>query len=637
MQVFFSLPLLLCHVTVVTGVAGCHGDRDKDNRPRQNCTAGGFSDIPSGLDPTTEVLLLPVNQLSSLSWSNYKMFPDIYEIDLTTNKTIPSYSGFHAGLNMEQRKSKAYFHRSYNQLPNKSVVNDVMDKLSTIIATKRMPFAFLVGDHPVYVLITLLKAENPNKYRDIVPFLGPFHTQCVMMSAIYKRYKGSELGDVLVAGGVIAEGSVDRALKGKHYKRGLRCLRLMYEALLSQLVKGRLVPNLADETRENLEILRDTSLSKESRAAAHMALEDDADLESLITNLFTQVEASDMADYWRDFLSMTDVLMQNVHAVHICNWDEYVPCMEKPGEDKARAAEMERSALKAVIDLVELTRCGDSLDLEEEVVEELFKFTRHVIYGDKKSSTMAEARAAKWKRMKNRSFTRLPPDADSLRQHCLRANYLAYLVRHPSLKQHPSPLGHGWELIHALLAGSAGVLLLSLRVLRLGSNDLEFLRDGSFSPCPSLTELYLPHNALTSLPDNIFAGLSKLEILDLSSNKITVLPPNLIQPLVAIEALFMEYNKIQVMPDDWFSVKDIPYLFLSANPWLCSCSLGYLNGYLNDYETNVYVRDGAFINGDAESVVCASPERLRGRAEQLGRVADSLSTQHALGRHPALR
>jgi hypothetical protein len=97
-------------------------------------------------------------------------------------QTIPSYNGFHTSLNVQQRKRKAYFHMSYNQPPNKSVVNDILDKLSTIIATKRMPFAFLVGDHPVYVLITLLKAENPAKYRDIVPFLGPFHTQCVMMS-----------------------------------------------------------------------------------------------------------------------------------------------------------------------------------------------------------------------------------------------------------------------------------------------------------------------------------------------------------------------------------------------------------------------------------------------------------------------
>ena len=60
---------------------------------------------------------------------------------------------------------------------------------------------------------------------------------------------------------------------------------------------------------------------------------------------------------------------------------------------------------------------------------------------------MAEASAAKWKTLKNKSFVRLPPDADSLHQHCLRANYLAYLVRHLSKKHHPSPLGHGWELV----------------------------------------------------------------------------------------------------------------------------------------------------------------------------------------------
>ena len=44
----------------------------------------------------------------------------------------------------------------------------------------------------------------------------------------------------------------------------------------------------------------------------------------------------------------------------------------------------------------------------------------------------------------DKTFIRLPPDTDSLRQHCLHSNYLAYLVRHPS---HPSPLGHVWELV----------------------------------------------------------------------------------------------------------------------------------------------------------------------------------------------
>ena len=94
----------------------------------------------------------------------------------------------------------------------------------------------------------------------------------------------------------------------------------------------------------------------------------------------------------------------------------------------------------------QLSRCETVLDIDEEAIEELFQFTRLVLYGDKTSRTMATARAAKWKAMKKKSFICLPPDVDSLHQHCLRANYLAYLVHHPSLKDHPSPLGHGWEL-----------------------------------------------------------------------------------------------------------------------------------------------------------------------------------------------
>lgn len=97
----------------------------------------------------------------------------------------------------------------------------------------------------------------------------------------------------------------------------------------------------------------------------------------------------------------------------------------------------------------QLSKCGDRLDPEEEVLKGLFVFTRHA-YGDKNSSTMAECRATKWKSMKKKSFIRLPPDADSLHQHCLRANYLAYIVRHPHLKCHPSPVGHGWELVDGL-------------------------------------------------------------------------------------------------------------------------------------------------------------------------------------------
>ncbi|KAK5936134.1 hypothetical protein CgunFtcFv8_027865, partial [Champsocephalus gunnari] len=165
------------------------------------------------------------------------------------------------------------------------------------------------------------------------------------------------------------------------------------------------------------------------------------------------------------------------------------------------------------------------------------------------------------------------------------------------------------------LTPSSAPILPSLSVLRLGSNRLTSLPDGSFSACPALTELYLEGNAVVSLSDNTFSGLSKLEILDLSSNRIQVLPQLMLQPLAGIETLYIENNTVLTMPDDWFSPKEeVPYLFLSANPWACSCSLGYLRRYLDEYEFNVYVRNGPIVTTDALSVVCDSPPRHKATA-----------------------
>jgi len=108
--------------------------------------------------------------------------------------------------------------------------------------------------------------------------------------------------------------------------------------------------------------------------------------------------------------------------------------------------------------------------MEEDLFKELFHFTRDVIYGDIRSISMAEACAVKWKIMKKKHFIQLPPDEDSLRQHCLRVNYL---VRHHSLKNHPSPLGHGWELVNGRCRPVRHVRLLPINIPAPGQADEE--------------------------------------------------------------------------------------------------------------------------------------------------------------------
>ena len=47
-------------------------------------------------------------------------------------------------------------------------------------------------------------------------------------------------------------------------------------------------------------------------------------MKTLTSSLFVEIEKFHMANYWLDFMSMVDALMMHFHAVHICNWEEYL-------------------------------------------------------------------------------------------------------------------------------------------------------------------------------------------------------------------------------------------------------------------------------------------------------------------------
>ena len=66
------------------------------------------------------------------------------------------------------------------------------------------------------------------------------------------------------------------------------------------------------------------SNSQECLASALEKFESDPTIDNLICGMFQDLEVSDMANYWIDFMSMVEVLMMNMYAVHTCNWEEYL-------------------------------------------------------------------------------------------------------------------------------------------------------------------------------------------------------------------------------------------------------------------------------------------------------------------------
>jgi len=96
------------------------------------------------------------------------------EWPIPTNQGVSGFAGFQALTSAPVERSKAYYFMAYPEPHKKPVLNNVMMKITKAIQAKSMPFAVVVGDQPVYILLVEIKSEQPQKYEKIIPFSWSF-------------------------------------------------------------------------------------------------------------------------------------------------------------------------------------------------------------------------------------------------------------------------------------------------------------------------------------------------------------------------------------------------------------------------------------------------------------------------------
>ena len=78
-------------------------------------------------------------------------------------------------------------------------------------------------DLGVYMKAYPLIWNNPNKYQKHVVLIGTFHLVCAHLKMVGKKMAGSGLSDILLEAGLIASGSLEGVMSGKHYDRAMHC------------------------------------------------------------------------------------------------------------------------------------------------------------------------------------------------------------------------------------------------------------------------------------------------------------------------------------------------------------------------------------------------------------------------------
>ena len=74
--------------------------------------------------------------------------------------------------------------------------------------------------------------EEGDKYKEITSIKGGFHILLVNLKILYKKYGLLGLRGWRVKSKIIADGSIDKALDGRHYSRGTQLYKQTFETLV---------------------------------------------------------------------------------------------------------------------------------------------------------------------------------------------------------------------------------------------------------------------------------------------------------------------------------------------------------------------------------------------------------------------
>ncbi len=187
--------------------------------------------------------------------------------------------------------------------PKDNVIKWYMDAILQMVDDLAISHVFVHADEAIASKMLIISWLHDGKYDKIIALMGGFHTILVSLKILGKKFTCLGLRDWWVDAGIIAEGSVEKAMDGHHYHRSVRLHKQSFEALLHFRIKQLTnVDVLDNDLKHSLAKLRvDQSPTKLALVLAQPAFQ--LLFESAISN-HTETQAKMIVEYLRDVSAM---------------------------------------------------------------------------------------------------------------------------------------------------------------------------------------------------------------------------------------------------------------------------------------------------------------------------------------------
>ena len=150
---------------------------------------------------------------------------------------VPSWTGFQVlGQSKQPKEVSIGFIPAIPAPPTqKYVIEEIINRVMRCKSELQLESIFPEVDQAIYnkVLQVLFKSFC-NK---LIVRIGGFHIVLCLLKTIYSRFYDSGIVELLVEPGVGSEGGIRSAMKGSDVKFGIRCYKVLFEAILQTKIE----------------------------------------------------------------------------------------------------------------------------------------------------------------------------------------------------------------------------------------------------------------------------------------------------------------------------------------------------------------------------------------------------------------
>ena len=185
-----------------------------------------------------------------------------------------------------------------------------------------------VFDQAFYAKAMEVYWKHKDLFAGLVIMMGGFHLLLMLLGVIGDRFGDAGLRELAVQSDVVAEGSVDKAMKGKQYNRAVRLHKCVYEALMRLLLREfeatvQSLPALNLEqlklnlNQDDFDQVLNSREFREFGEQFHFFVQE------------IQEKGSNLARFWLSYLELSELLLNLIYASRTGSWELYLSCIEE--------------------------------------------------------------------------------------------------------------------------------------------------------------------------------------------------------------------------------------------------------------------------------------------------------------------